>query len=85
MATIIGVFLCQYTAKAMGEHDHPSIVCDEIVGYGFAMFLYPSKPFGSSPLSFYSAYSTSGSPIGWSDKKLTGGTGIMMDDVIAGI
>ncbi len=24
-------------------------------------------------------------PIGWSDKKLTGGTGIMMDDVLAGI
>ncbi|MCH2455310.1 MAG: phosphatidylglycerophosphatase A, partial [Idiomarina sp.] len=41
LTTIIGIFLCQYTAKAMGEHDHPSIVWDEIVGYGFAMIALP--------------------------------------------
>jgi len=87
LATIIGIFLCQYTAKAMGEHDHPSIVWDEIVGYGFAMFALPFEAIWliAAFLLFRLFDIWKPGPIGWSDKKLTGGTGIMMDDVLAGI
>lgn len=86
-ASLIGIFLCQYTAKAMGEHDHPSIVWDEIVGYGFAMLALPFElTWLIAAFILFRLFDIwKPGPIGWADKKLTGGTGIMMDDVLAGI
>ena len=40
-AFLFGIFCCQYTAKSLNVHDHPSIVYDEIVGYLVTMFMVP--------------------------------------------
>ena len=88
-----GVVLCEYTSRDLGVHDHGGIVWDEWIGlwitylwlpqsadtisnglwilYGFALFrLFDiAKPW----------------PIKWLDKKVHGGFGIMIDDVLAGL
>jgi phosphatidylglycerophosphatase A len=88
----IGIYLCQATAEAFGVHDHPAIVWDEFVGFWLTMLVLP---FFNLSLSFL--YIVIGFclfrffdiakpwPIGFIDSKVSGGLGIMLDDVLAGI
>jgi len=87
LAFIVGVFLCDYTAKALNVHDHPGIVWDEIVGYFITMFMVPKGwlwiVIGFVLFRFFDILKPW--PISITDKKVQGGLGIMLDDVIAGI
>lgn len=83
----LGVWLCDVATRRLGQADHPGIVWDEIVGYlvtmtaaplgwawvviGFVLFrlLDIWKPF----------------PIRWLDRRVHGGFGIMLDDLVAGV
>lgn len=83
----LGVWLCGKTAEDLGVHDHGGIVWDEFVGYWITMFMAPT---GLSwvllgfvlfrLLDIFKPW-----PIKWADKELSGGLGIMLDDVLAGI
>lgn len=87
LASVVGVFLCRKTADKMGVHDHPAIVWDEIVGFAIAMFALPFQwhyVVGAFTL-FRLLDIIKPWPISWIDKKLTGGSGIMMDDILAGV
>lgn len=84
---LFGVWLCHATERDLGVHDHSGIVWDEIVGYLVTMFMAPSgwewilagfilfrlfdiwKPF----------------PIRFIERRVKGGFGNMLDDVLAGI
>lgn len=87
VSAVVGIWICQSTAEAMGEHDHPAIVWDEFVGYGFAMFALAPTALNLllAFLLFRFFDIVKPGPIGWCDKKLHGGLGIMVDDVLAGI
>ena len=84
---IAGIFLCDYTAKALNVHDHPGIVWDEIVGYFITMFMVPKT--GLWVLLGFVLFRLFDIckpwPISVADKRLKGGLGIMLDDVIAGL
>lgn len=84
---IIGIFLCDYTAKALNVHDHPGIVWDEIVGYFITLFMVPKT--GLWVLLGFVLFRIFDIckpwPISVADKRLKGGLGIMLDDVIAGL
>ncbi|MCB1758024.1 MAG: phosphatidylglycerophosphatase A, partial [Gammaproteobacteria bacterium] len=41
LATTVGIWLCDVTAKKLGVHDHSGIVWDEIAGYLLTMFAAP--------------------------------------------
>lgn len=86
-AFLIGIFLCGYTAKALNVHDHPGIVWDEIVGYFITMFMVPKEwlwiALGFALFRLFDIWKPW--PISIADKKLRGGFGIMLDDVIAGV
>lgn len=86
LAFIVGVFLCDYTAKALNVHDHPGIVWDEIVGYFITMFMVPKSWLwilvGFVLFRIFDILKPW--PISLADKKVHGGFGIMLDDVIAG-
>ena len=84
---IFGVYLCGYTAKAMGTHDHSSIVWDEFVGVWLALFLVPVTWIGVFlAFVFFRLFDIwKPWPIAYFDKHVHGGFGIMIDDVIAGI
>lgn len=85
--TIIGIYLCGATAKAMGQHDAPAIVWDEIAGYMIAMIAIPVT-WQALLLAFvlFRIFDILKPwPISWFDQQVEGGLGIMLDDVIAGL
>jgi len=83
----IGCYLCGYTSKALGAHDHGAIVWDEFVGMWISLILIP-KTFLAVLLAFvfFRLFDiVKPFPIKWLDQKVSGGFGIMIDDVLAGI
>ncbi len=84
---IAGIWICTYAAEKLGVHDHPAIVIDEIAGFLITMFAAPSGwPWllvGFILFRLFDAIKPW--PISWLDKNVTGGLGIMLDDVAAGL
>ncbi len=87
VASVAGIYLCDRTAKDMQVHDHGSIVWDEIAGMLVTFILVPINL--STLLLGFALFRVFDIikpwPIGPIDKKLHGGLGIMLDDIIAGI
>ena len=86
LASVIGIYLCGKTADDMQVHDHGSIVWDEIAGM-FITFLFVPISAMSLCLGFvlFRIFDiVKPWPIGVIDKRLHGGSGIMLDDIIAG-
>lgn len=83
----LGVFLCGRTAQDIGVHDHGGIVWDEFVGYWVTMFLAPPGylwiVLGFILFRFFDIVKPW--PIRWLDKNVSGGFGVMIDDVLAGL
>jgi phosphatidylglycerophosphatase A len=85
--SLAGIWLCGQTARALGVHDHPGIVWDEIAGYLLTMVAAPTG-WGWIVLGFvlfriFDIWKPW--PIGFLDKSLKGGLGVMADDLVAGI
>ncbi len=84
---LIGIWLCDKTARDLGVHDHPGIVWDEVAGYLLTMV---GAPFGwqwivAGFLLFRLFDIWKPWPIGWLDRRVGGGLGIMLDDLLAGL
>lgn len=85
--SIAGIYICGKAATDVGVHDHPAIVWDEFVGFFITMFMVP--------VSWYSIIVgfilfrlfdiVKPWPISFIDRKMSGGLGIMFDDILAGI
>ncbi|MDC1527605.1 phosphatidylglycerophosphatase A [Gammaproteobacteria bacterium] len=84
---VIGIYLCGRTAKDLGVHDHGGIVWDEFVGYWITMFMVPLTWYWvlAGFMLFRLFDILKPFPIGWLDRKVEGGLGIMLDDVLAGV
>lgn len=82
-----GVWVCEASARQLGLHDHPAIVWDEIVGMLITLFLVPFSilPILLGFLLFRFFDIIKPWPIGWIDRRVDGGMGIMLDDVLAGL
>ena len=84
---IAGIWICTYAAEKFGVHDHPAIVIDEIVGYLITMIAapegWPAIVVGFVLFRLLDAIKPW--PVSWFDRNISGGIGIMLDDVIAGI
>ncbi|HEY9136106.1 MAG TPA: phosphatidylglycerophosphatase A [Pseudomonadales bacterium] len=84
---ISGVYICGRTADDWGMHDHSAIVWDEIAGYLLTMILAPvsmlSVLLGFAYFRLFDIWKPY--PISWLDKKVSGGFGIMVDDLLAGV
>ena len=85
--TVAGVWICDVTTKALGVHDHPGIVWDEIVGYLITMILAPEGWFWLVVgfILFRIFDIAKPWPIRFIDRSVKGGFGIMLDDVLAGV
>lgn len=86
-AFLIGIWLCDVTARNLGVHDHPGIVWDEFVGYGLTMVAVPSGwqwlLLGFCLFRVFDILKPW--PIRQVDRRVGGGFGIMLDDVLAGV
>ncbi len=82
-----GVWAAQVYSDHLGVHDHGSIVWDEVVGFLITMIAIPAQwqwiLLGFILFRLFDIWKPW--PIGWLDAKVHGGTGIMIDDVLAGI
>lgn len=87
VAFVFGVYLCGRSSRALGVHDHGGIVWDEFVGMWLTLALQPSSLWviALGFLLFRLFDIVKPWPIGWFDRRVPGGFGIMLDDVIAGI
>ena len=87
LAFLVGVYLCGYTSKALGVHDHGGIVWDEFVGYWITMIAVPASwqwiLAGFVLFRLFDIFKPW--PVKVADAKMTGGFGIMFDDVLAGL
>jgi len=95
--TIIGIFEITKYENTTGIHDHQQIVIDEAAGMWLSLMIavstavtmnYPYAELLAIILSF-AAFRLfdiwKPSTIGWIDRELKGGMGVMLDDVLAGI
>ncbi len=84
---IAGIWICDRTSRDLGVHDHGGIVWDEIIGYLLTMSLAPSGwvwvLLGFLLFRFFDILKPW--PIRWLDRRVPGGFGIMLDDLIAGL
>ncbi|WP_432697372.1 phosphatidylglycerophosphatase A family protein [Marinobacterium sp. YM272] len=86
-AFAVGCWLCQRTSDDLGVHDHGGIVWDEFVGYWITMIAVPVAPLWAvlGFVLFRVFDILKPWPIRWADKRVHGGFGIMLDDLIAGV
>jgi phosphatidylglycerophosphatase A len=84
---ISGFWICDYTSKTLGTHDHNGIVWDEIVGYLITMGLAPHGwEWGMAGFLLFRFFDVVKPwPVSWIDRSVGGGFGIMLDDAVAGL
>lgn len=84
---LLGIWLCQQTADALGVHDHPGIVWDEVIGYWLTMFMAPKGwlwiLLGFILFRLFDIWKPW--PIRSIDQTIKGGLGIMLDDILAAL
>ncbi|OCG10216.1 phosphatidylglycerophosphatase A [Gilliamella sp. wkB178] len=88
VAFVFGCFLCQKTSDDTHTHDSGHIVWDEFVGMWITLFFIPQVSLSWIAIAFiaFRIFDMAKPwPIRWFDKKVPGGFGIMIDDVIAAI
>jgi phosphatidylglycerophosphatase A len=86
-AFVLGVWVCGRVSEKMGVHDHGGIVWDEMVGYWLAVAFVPAQwewlLAAFVLFRFFDIFKPW--PINLLDKNVSGGFGIMIDDVLAAI
>lgn len=87
LAFLAGVLVSSRVSRDLNMHDYKGIVCDEVVGYLLTMFLAPQGItwiiLGFILFRIFDIWKPF--PISIVDKKVRGGLGIMLDDVLAAL
>lgn len=87
LAFYVGITICQVASDDLNVHDFSGIVWDEFVGFWITMFLIPLDwkwvLLGFILFRFFDIVKPW--PISYLDKRVQGGFGIMVDDVLAGV
>lgn len=83
---MIGIPLCGHAARRLRVHDHPGINFDEVAGQLVACAMAPLdwRWFLLAFVLFRFFDIVKPGPIRWLDRRLRGGWGIMLDDILAG-
>ena len=91
----VGVWACGVAGRALGVDDHRSLVWDEFIGQWIALLpllpaLLPAGDFrgwmllaGFALFRLFDVWKPW--PIRWLDRRIKGGLGVMIDDVVAGV
>lgn len=87
VVVLAGIAICGITAKDLNTHDHPGIVWDEVAGFLVTMIAAPAGWVwilaGFALFRLFDIWKPW--PIGWLDRHVEGGLGIMLDDIVAGV
>jgi len=87
LSVVFGVWFCGRTADELGVPDHVGIVWDEIAALWLLLWVLPNDPWVvlSGFLLFRVFDISKPAPIAWLDRRLKGGFGVMLDDLVAAI
>jgi phosphatidylglycerophosphatase A len=87
LTTILGIWFCGRAAAILKVHDHPGIVLDEVAGLMITMLAVPTGYLWllAGFVLFRVFDILKPWPISWLDRSVSGGLGIMLDDVLAGL
>ncbi len=82
---VLGVWACGVTARRAGVHDHPAIVYDETWAMAAVVLLTPAgwPAVVAGFIAFRLFDILKPFPIGWIDRQVGEGFGIMLDDAVA--
>ena len=83
---VVGVVASNHVVRVRGE-DPQLIVIDEVAGMGITILLaaptWPSLVVGFACFRLFDIWKPW--PVRWADRKVKGGLGVMLDDVLAGV
>ena len=84
---VAGIRICQAATDAIGMPDHGAIVWDEVIGFGVTMIAAPAGwEWVLAGFVLFRLFDVLKPwPISWFDRRIHGGLGIMLDDLIAGL
>ncbi|HHH12835.1 MAG TPA: phosphatidylglycerophosphatase A [Thiolapillus brandeum] len=84
---LAGIWICGRTSRDLGVHDHGGIVWDEFAGFLVTMIAAPAGwPWVVAGFLLFRLFDILKPwPIGWLDRRVKGGLGIMLDDLLAGL
>jgi len=87
VAGVVGIWLCGEAARRMQRDDPGSIVWDEWVGLWIALAGLPfAWEWALAGFVLFRLFDILKPwPVGWLDRRLHGGLGIMLDDIAAGL
>ena len=83
----VGIAICNYADQRLEGHDHPGIVWDEFVGLWLALACVPADwTWWLSGFLIFRCFDIFKPwPISVIDRKIGGGFGVMLDDLLAGL
>lgn len=83
----VGVWACAAASRDLGSDDHGGIVIDEVVAFLLVLWAVPATWWAwvSGFLLFRLFDIAKPPPIGWCDRTLKGGFGVMFDDLLAAL
>ena len=87
LAFALGVWACGCAARRVQLHDPGAFVFDEFVGQWAALLFVARGPWWAvlSAFALFRLFDVwKPFPVGWADRRLRGGLGVMADDVLAG-
>lgn len=84
---LLGVWFCDHASKKLGVHDHGGIVWDEMVGYWLTAAFIPLQwQWLLAAFVLFRVFDILKPwPIRALDEKVSGGWGIMIDDIVAAL
>lgn len=85
--SLAGIYICSVADRVMVSKDNPSIVWDEFCGLWLTLWATP--PGWQSILLGFVLFRLFDIlkpwPVSWAEKSFSGGLGVMLDDLVAGI
>lgn len=87
LISMTGIWLCGESSRRLGVHDHGGIVWDEFAGFLLTMVAAPQEWWwvivGFGLFRLFDIWKPW--PVRIADRKVHGGLGIMLDDLLAGV
>ena len=83
----LGVWACGIAGKRLGVQDHGALVWDEVVAMWLTLLAVPAgwawAVAGFALFRLFDIWKPW--PVRWADRRVHGGVGVMLDDVLAGL
>jgi len=84
---VLGVWACGVCDRRLGMHDQGALVWDEVIGMWITLFAAPPQWWwmvaGFALFRLFDIWKPW--PVSWADRRVHGGLGVMLDDVVAGV